>query len=92
MHRGRKSTFFVRFGARKDGDSIKHTFKGQPKEVDKVQKFFHSALKNEMQVIVSNSDDQVCNSVPVPCTVSTSANSSEKCAPDVDLMECSDDK
>ena len=53
----------------------KYTFKGQPKEVDKVHKFLCGAL-NEMQVIISNSDDQVCNSVPVPCTVSTSAESS----------------
>ena len=37
-----------------------YTFKGQPKEVEKVQKFFRGTLKTEVQVITSNSGE-ICN-------------------------------
>jgi len=74
-----------------------YTFKGQPKEVEKVQKFFRGTLKTEVQVITSN-NDEICNAAPAPDTVSTSTNASiqtEKRALDVEFTtetRGSDDK
>jgi len=74
----------------------KYIFKGLPKEVEKVQKFFESALNTEVQVNSSaGDDDHNCNAareliVPAPVSVTTST---EKRALDLsDAMKSCVDK
>jgi len=75
----------------------KYIFKGLPKEVEKVQKFFESALNTEVQVNSSaGDDDHNCNAareltVPAPVSVITSTEKRALGLSDA-MKSCSVDK
>ena len=72
----------------------KYTFKGPPKKVEKVQKYFKGALKTEVQVNSSDNSDHICNAaleltVPGPVSMANTFVPPEKRALDLaDDMEC----
>ena len=74
----------------------KYIFKGLPKEVEKVQKFFEGALKTEVQVNSSaDDDDHNCNaaqeltvSAPVSVTTNTSMLPEKRALDLADAMKC----